>query len=147
MIYVFTSGCPLARAAVTSMCNGTAISGAVFNPPALEYQPGKYLMVVCNNVTKVNVSNAGHDNTTVTLPNPLPETLDIGMNCTGIMIVTLSQKQTGIQTFTLSQKKTSSLIFTHSQNTKRYSSKQNNVQMFTLSRKQKRCLKLILFQK
>ena len=49
-------------------------------------------MVVCNNVTKVNVSNAGHDNTTVTLPSPLPETLDIGMNCTGIMIVTLSQK-------------------------------------------------------
>ena len=92
MIYELTSGCPLARAAVTSMCNGTAISGAVFNPPALEYQPGKYLMVVCNNVTKVNVSNAGHDNTTVTLPNPLPETLDIGMNCTGIMIVTLSQK-------------------------------------------------------
>ena len=92
MIYELTSGCPLARAAVTSMCNGTAISGAVFNPPALEYQPGKYLMVVCNNVTKVNVSNAGHDNTTVTLPSPLPETLDIGMNCTGILIFKISRK-------------------------------------------------------
>ena len=77
------SGCPLVQATVTSLCNGTSVTNAEFNPPALQYQRGKYLVVVYNDVSEVTVSKAGLDNTTLALPDTLPDTLEVGMNCSG----------------------------------------------------------------
>ena len=77
-------GCPIVTTTVVDLCNSNAsLSGASFNVPAREYMPGRYFAVVCSNVTEVIVSKEGHVTTTEAVSSPLPETLNICMDCAG----------------------------------------------------------------
>ena len=68
---------------MTSLCNGTAISGAEFSVPSIEFLPTRYLVAVCDDVTEITATKAEHDITTVTVSDTSPDALEIGLNCTG----------------------------------------------------------------
>ena len=84
IILIFT-GCPLVQATLTSLCNESTISNIEFSTPAREYLPGEYLLALCDGVSDVTVTAEGYDNTTITVPDSLPKTLNIDMNCTGVL--------------------------------------------------------------
>lgn len=71
---------------LTSSCFSVALlDGATLSVNSTQSGPGTFTVEVCPGTTEIEIFRYGFDDALVTIPNPVPEELEVQLNCTGIL--------------------------------------------------------------